>query len=329
MPDFKSLPTQPAEPVGPSAAQIIRELAELAASAEINVVDTEHLGPGLPEQVPFLYDPRERRPVSLKPIIEEMRLAPRAREGVATVETLQSFIALVSRHKDENSAIFGRTAWPGADSAKAADKRIDPELTAVIDYHAAGPLGAPRFGRHRVVYRFPITEEFRVWVGQDGRPMEQADFAAFLEDHAAELAAPFDGERSEYERLFKERFANPAELLSLSRSLEVHVGAKVKRSERLQTGERTVYFAEEHMNGAGEPIEIPGIFMVSLPAFLDGEPVRIPARLRYRLSGGSIAWFYQLYRWEFWLRERVAQDLARAGRETGLPTFEGEPERLR
>ncbi|WP_428978554.1 hypothetical protein [Chenggangzhangella methanolivorans] len=66
--------------------------------------------------------------------------------------------------------------------------------------------------------------------------------------------------------------------------------------------------------------------MVAVPAFVDGEAVRIPARLRYRLGGGDIKWFYQLYRWEFWLREQVQNDLERAGKETALPTFEGVPE---
>lgn len=161
----------------------------------------------------------------------------------------------------------------------------------------------------------------------NGKPMEQLDFARFLEDHAAELTAPMDGERDIYERLFKERFATPSDLLALSRGLEIHVGAKVKRAERLQTGERTIEFVEEHMNANGEKVEIPGIFIVSVQAFVDGEPVRIPARLRYRLQGGIISWFYQLYRWEFFIRERVQEDLRKAGQETSLPTYEGNPEK--
>jgi hypothetical protein len=95
----------------------------------------------------------------------------------------------------------------------------------------------------------------------------------------------------------------------------------------LQTGERVVEFSEEHQNAKGEPIVVPGVFMVSVPAFVDGDPVRIPARLRYRVAGGKVKWFYQLYRWEFFLREQVGYDLKEAGsNETGLPAFEGAPE---
>lgn len=85
-------------------------------------------------------------------------------------------------------------------------------------------------------------------------------------------------------------------------------------------------FVEEHTNGKGETVEIPGIFMVAVAAFLDGDPVRIPARLRYRIAAGSIHWSYQLYRWEYWLRNQVQTDLLRAAKETGLPAFEGAPE---
>ncbi|TIN90391.1 MAG: DUF2303 family protein, partial [Mesorhizobium sp.] len=70
---------------------------------------------------------------------------------------------------------------------------------------------AARNRSHRIVYAFPLTEEFKAWVNGNAKPMAQDVFAAFLEEHAAELAAPTDGERSEYERLFNEKMATPSE----------------------------------------------------------------------------------------------------------------------
>ncbi|WP_276199021.1 DUF2303 family protein [Chelatococcus sp. XZ-Ab1] len=294
------------------AAALIADLATRASAPEVVNIPTAGLGPGLPPTVPVLFDRHNQRAIALMAEIEAARQLPKRRTGTAKVDTLSSFIDLVNRHKDEHSVIFAKAQWP------------DPALIAVLDYHET--THGPRWGKHRVVYTFPVTDELKTWIELNKKPMEQADFAAFLEEHAAELAAPSDGEVAEFERLFKERFATPAELIDLSRSLEVFVGAKVKRAERLQTGERTVEFVEEHLNGKGEKVDIPGIFMVSVPAFLDGEPVRIPARLRYRVSGGGITWFYQLYRWEYWLRTRVQNDLGIAGDKTELPTFEGAPE---
>lgn len=294
-----------------SAAGLVADLATKATDPAILSIDTDGLDAGLPLSIPVGFDRNTQRAFSLKPLLEEMRYQPARHKGTAKVSTLASFIDLVNRHKDDHSAIFAQTSWPG------------PKLTAVLNYNTAAE---PRWNDHRVVYDFPVTEELTAWIDKSGKAMDQVSFAAFMEEHAAELAAPFDGEVTEYEALFKERFATPSEVLALSRHLEVYVGAKAKQGIRLQTGERVVEFTEEHMNGKGEKIEVPGVFMVSVPAFLSGDPVRIPARLRYRISGGDIAWFYQLYRWEFWLRTAVQQDLREAGKATELPTFEGSPE---
>jgi uncharacterized protein YfdQ (DUF2303 family) len=301
----------------PNDAEGIRAIVELAQEAsdiQILMLPTSGLGPGLPASVPLVLDRRkgEDAITGLKSIIDQYRLEPGSLIGVGTTTTLQSFIELVNRHKNEGSAVFAKTSWPA------------PALTAVIDYH--GAQAAARWGKHRITYAFPVTDEFKVWIEKNGKPMEQAEFASFLEDHAAELSAAYGPEAAEYETLFKEKFATPADLISLSRNLEIHVSAKVKRAERLQTGERTIEFVEDHLNAKGEQVDIPGIFMVSLPAFIDGENVRIPARLRYRVQGGSITWFYQLYRWQFWLRDQVKNDLDTVKQQTELPTFEGSPE---
>lgn len=300
----------------PDGQEGVRAIAELARSAsKIDVVNIgiDGLGPGLPKQIPALLDHRPGGGLtSIAPLIESYRLDPRRRHGTAEVTTLQSFIDLTNRHKDEHTAIFAKTSWP------------DPSLTTVVDYHQID--GTARHGKHRIRYTFPVTDEFKVWIEKNGKGMEQGEFAAFLEDHAAELSAPLDGERTEFEHLFKEKFATPHELIMLSRSLEVFVGAKVKRAERLASGERTVEFVEEHTNSKGEKVDIPGIFMIALPAFVDGDAVRIPARLRYRIAAGTIMWSYQLYRWQFWLRDQVKNDADRAADQTALPAYEGSPE---
>jgi len=300
----------------PDQAEGVNAIVKLTREAsQVAIVDisTKGLGEGLPDKVPLVIDTRPGGTVGmLANILENYRQRPARRKGIAKVTTLASFIDLANRHKSEHSALFASTRWPG------------PSLTAVINYHEL--QGTPANLDHRVVYDFPITDEMKAWIEFNGNLLEQAKFAEFLEEHAAELAAPLQAEVNEYERLFKERFATPNHLIALSRNLEVYVGAKVKRGERLQSGERTVEFVEEHTNGKGEKVEIPGIFMVSVPAFLDGDPVRIPARLRYRIAGGSIHWGYQLYRWEYWLRNQVQTDLLRAAEKTGLPAFEGDPE---
>lgn len=299
-------------PLDAHGIELVKALAAEAADPSILIVETKGLSEGLPAGVPVAFDRKSQTFNSVKSLIEQFRLAPDRRKGTATVDTLASFIELVNRHKDDDSVIFGKTSYP------------EPKLTAVLDYDKEGVPARNR--SHRVVYTFPLTEEFKAWVNANTKPMPQDVFAAFIEEHAAELAAPMDGERSEYERLFNEKMATPSEVVALSRHLEVFVAARVKNGVRLQTGERTVEFTEEHQNAKGEAVIIPGVFMVSVPAFVDGDAVRIPARLRYRIVSGDIKWFYQLYRWEYYLREQVGHDLKHASNETALPSFEGAPE---
>jgi DNA polymerase-3 subunit beta len=224
-----------------SAAGLIAELAVAAAAPSLVMIPTKGLGAGLPDEVPVLFDRANQKVIDLQTTIAAARQEPARRKGIARVDTLDSFIDLIDRHKDGSSAIFGATTWP------------EPKLTTVLNYNEAA---APHWNDHRIIYAFPLTEEFKAWINGNKTPMDQAEFAAFLEEHAAELAAPFDGEVSEYERLFKERFATPADLIALARHLEVFVGASVKQGVRLQTGERTVEFKEEHLNGKGEKVDI-------------------------------------------------------------------------
>lgn len=295
------------------AIELVTALAGKAGAPEVVIIDTADLGDDLPGKIPVAFNRATGGFTSLKNLVQEFRDVKARRKGTARAETLESFVDLINRHKDDQSALFGKCSWP------------EPRITAVLNYNAADAEGV-RPADHRIVYSFPLTDEFKAWIGLNAKPMEQEVFAAFLEEHCAELAAPEDGERTLYERLFSEKMATPSELVMLSRHLEVFVSAKAKQGVRLQTGERQVEFVEEHQNSKGEKITIPGIFMVSVPAFVDGEVVRIPARLRYRIAGGDIKWFYQLYRWESFLREQVEHDLDKAAKATELPAYEGSPE---
>lgn len=297
------------------AVESIAELAKHAAGATILHVPTDGLGDGLPPNVPILFDHRPNG-VGLKALkdeIERFRIEPERRLGTAHAATLKSFIDLINYHKDGSSALFAKAEWPA------------PNLTAVIDYHTAEH--EPRHLMHRVAYEFPVTDEFKAWIERDGKPFSQAEFAAFIEEHAAELASPLTAEKNEYEGLFKTQFATPSVMVALSRGLQVNVESVVKNAVTLQSGEGEIQFVEEHLDKRGEKLTVPGLFMVSVPAFLDGDPIRLPARLRYRVAGGKVSWHYQLYRWKFWLRDRVQKDLGEVERETAIKAFEGSPER--
>lgn len=305
---------------GPSAPALdlalVANLGAAAAAVHELDVSTEGLGEGLPPSVPLLFCAKDGRLLDVRQQIEAFRLRPHAKTGTATAQTVQAFIDLVNHHKTDHSAVFADTTW------------TRPSFTAVIDYHRAGST-EPDNLRHRIGYAFPLSDEWQLWLKGNRTKMSQVDFAAFLEDRVADLASPFDSERTELERLFQTKIAAPNELITFSRGLEVAVEAKVRNVVTLQSGEGQILYDEVHKDMASNKIIVPGLFMLSIPIFFMGLPVRVPVRLRYRAGGGDITWFYDIYRPDTFVTERIREDLRIVGRDTGLPTFEGAPEQSR
>ncbi|WP_242220014.1 DUF2303 family protein [Shinella zoogloeoides] len=286
---------------------------------------------GIPTSVPVLLDPNAGRAIDLKSHFDNWRSAPERKAGTARVTTLESFIELTKRHMLGNSAIFANTDWR------------QPCLTAVVDYHqphntyeidSAGgtkdkipvTVGEARFGQHRIEYKFPLSEEWKAWVGKDKEPMNQAAFAEFIEDHISELAAPHEEEVSYWEEKLGGKVAYPNELKLLSIGLKVHASTRVANSVTLQSGEGEITWAEEHRDMKGDKLVVPSLFIIQLPPFFMGEAIRLPVRLRYRVREGQVTWIFQLYRPDVYVTEQVMRDMERAARETDLPAYQGAPE---
>ena len=266
---------------------------------------------------------------SVKHLVDEYRGKPAQREGTAVTTTLDSFIDLVNRHANQDTAVFVDANWR------------KPSFTAVIDYHAtvseggtdkpdstAGEDPHARNGKHRVAYAFPLSEPWKVWVAKNAEAMTQAEFAAFIEEHIHEIAAPNRQAEQElkWEELFRTKFADPSTLIDLARGLEIHESARVKSNVRLQSGEVQMVFETEHRDASGNEVTVPGLFLLAVPVFYRGEVLRIPVRLRYRVRAGGISWSYELFRPDEFVDEHVRKAVEQVRALTGLPVYDGAPE---
>jgi uncharacterized protein YfdQ (DUF2303 family) len=255
-------------------------------------------------------------PNHVKQFTEPYRKAPERRRGTAVLTDLVSFISHVKRFADTDSVVF-------ADKSPAS-----PKLTAVLDYHKTGAAGDPRFGTHRSVYTFPLSDEWKAWAAQDGVVMSQVDFAAFIEENLADVADPssaLDGAKK-FSALMSCAYASASALLELSRGLTVHVGAKVAQHVNLQTGVGKVTFETKHADESGAPVSVPGAFLIQIPAFKEGPLYQIPARLRYRVNSGNITWSYDLYRASAVLDHAIQEGCDTVAEGTSLPVLSGSPE---
>ncbi|KQV27569.1 hypothetical protein ASC97_04100 [Rhizobium sp. Root1203] len=293
--------------------EAITALADKAGS-KIEMLVRNDRSHGVPEQIPVFVNREDGRVDTVADLFERYRFAPARKSGTAKVTTLESFIDLGTRHATPASAIFADTDWQ------------KPSLTMVVDYHENDTGGTADNGKHRIRYDFPLSDEWKAWVGIDGKPMEQTVFAEFIEDHIAELSTPDDGEEEDFRHKFGFRVAYPTEMHTLSRGLQVFAETRVKNAVTLQTGEGQIAFEEEHKDANGNKIDVPGMFILSVSPFFMGEPVRIPVRLRYRLQAGSIKWIIKLYRPDVYITKQVMRDMEKAASETGTPSFQGQPE---
>lgn len=293
-----------------------RELAEWARrSAPIEIVEIAG------RQVALV--PADKSIQSVKKFVDEYAATPDRKKGVARLGDLNSFIEHANRFKDAGSALFARR------------DKAEPSLTVVLNYHEAGG-GAARFGDHRGVYAFPLSDEWKAWTKVDNEKMGQADFAAFLEDRIVDVLPPPEMDAAkegvhgdailELAKLVGGSFAGPEKLIALGRGMAVNAEARVKGAVNLSSGETTIQYEEVHADGAGEPLKVPSLFLIGIPVFANGVAYRIGIRLRYRVAGGRVAWFYSLYRPERSFDDAFLEACATAAAATGLPLFYGAPE---
>jgi uncharacterized protein YfdQ (DUF2303 family) len=299
-----------------SSDQAIATVAQLAregtAAFHTFVIDADG-NTGLPEEVTVIYDPVKGTVTGLKKYAEEWRSIPDRAEGRAAAYTIEAFVSMINRHKvDDQTVVFAKTQWP-------------PSMIAMIDYHGRNGKD-PRWLRHSIRYDFPVTEGFNAWCKGNGMKLSQEIFCGFIEERIAELATATQVETQEYEGLFRTKVANPSEMIVLSRGLSFHVDRIVKNHVVLATGEGQIHFEESHKGSDGKPLLVPGIFMISLPIFEGGDPVRFPVRLRYRIEENRMVWSYSLYEWKAKAKERIEADIAWVEDQCEVPVYEGSPE---
>lgn len=268
------------------------------------------------EEIDIIELPEGRTLHSVKALVDEYRTRPERRVGTATHFELGSFIAHVNRFKDEHSAVFARP------------DPSDARVLAVLDYHQKGAAGEPRFGRHRSLYQFPLSDEWQAWTSKAGQSFEQAAFAAFLEDRIADVCDPSNAKEDTlaFAEQLQIQLASPSKLMELSRGLSVHVDQRVTTATNLASGEAVLAYEESHTDKTGAPLKVPGGFLLAIPVFKSGALYVVPCRLRYRVRNGSVTWSYTLHRTDRVFDHAIGEALDRVAKETELPVFRGTPE---
>ena len=278
----------------------------------------------------FASVPAGRKLESIKKFLDEYRTRPERRIGNANMQDLVSFISWVNRHKDAGSGM------------RCEMSRTEPKLQAIIDYHEEGSgslTGDDGKARHKsftATYSMPLDQRWKDWTGISGKALSQKEFAAFLEDHVLDLVGAnnsIDGngdlvsnlppEVARFLALNGGKCVEPADVVQLSKGLEIYSDTKVQERVNLQSGETSFTFEEKH-RGAPDAVVVPQLFLVAIPVFnLSDTLYRVPVRLRYRLKEGLLLWVPTLWMAEEVFDKAVRDAATQAHDETDLSLFYG------
>lgn len=262
-------------------------------------------------------------------------LKPLQRTGKAVLADLDSLISWTNRFKGADTALFGQI-------------HPAPKLISVIDYHGQGaPVVAPEagdpaanYGRHRAVYEFPVSEEWKRWSAIDGRALDKDVFGEFIEAQASDLLDPtpallgkpgdqiedWEQRMIDIAAKIQGRFGQYAAINLLSRELKIHEVGLIEVKTNRDTGEAQVQFLTEHRSPDGSPLTLPNLFMIAIPVFEEGALYRLAVRFRYRKAGQDVKFIASIYNPDAALRDAAREAMAHAQAETGVPLMMGRPE---
>jgi uncharacterized protein YfdQ (DUF2303 family) len=197
--------------------------------------------------------------------LERFLPAPKRTRGTVTVQTVGDLMRYTKRHDNET----GTTVWIDAD---------EHQIVTVLNDHSAE---SAEWGDHRAVLRLRVTPEWRHWLSQDGKLLDQQTFAEHIEQGLLEIRDP-----------------DSATMLEVAQSIEGTVTAEFKSASRLDNGAVGIAYVEETTAAAGPrgELEIPQRFTLAIAPFEGEEPCVIDARLRYRIRSGDLSIGYRLER---------------------------------
>jgi len=265
--------------------------------------------------VQALLVPENMKVESVKDILDEYLDRPKRRTDGAVLDRKESFIDYTNRFKSENSALFAR--------GKVNGSHISASIYTVFDFHpSTSQVQDADNCDHRASYNFPISKEFKRWIENNTRLMDQSSFAYFIEDNLIDLAAADQSDMEKYTDL-KPLFADPIRMLEMSRGLSLKNNENVKQKFVTSTGETEIQFTSEHTDEYGSKVSIPNFFMINIPIFEMGLRYRVAVRLRYRVKDGSVKFAYDIYRIEDLFDSVFNETCNLIAEKTGLPLFMG------
>ncbi len=260
---------------------------------------------------------------------------PRRRTGNMIALSPASLIDYVNRYAEEsrtvifaNSTVRTVTAIMNHHDPLAVLTPGETDTAQPVKSVTENPL--PQWGDFRSTYSFPLSRQWKVWSGIDGKPAGQFELAQFFEDNIRDIADPDTTKISATLQLMIDRLSlrlgAPSRILEVARGMEVRSTEKVRNAINTDTGEQIVTYEQDHASGNPTVTElrVPTAFLLTIPVFQNDAPYLLLCRLRYRKVEGGLKWIVNIQGADAALEDAFKRgcDTIQAG--TGVPLFYGE-----
>jgi len=251
----------------------------------------------LPEgSVPFIVVPEKYAVKSL----ESHLLRPIRKVAAVAVTDAAGFIAYLGRHAEKGSLVYADI-----------DQLIGSfKLVGVINDSATEE---PGWRDHICTMERKQSVEFGRWVGKNKSAMSQGDFATWIEDNLADIAAT-DG------------MPTGGDMLAMSLGFERTSEKRLKSKVNLQSGSFRLEYVDDEDKDTRTSMEVFSRFSIGVPVFENSSSAyRIDARLKYRESSGKVSFWFELIRPDKSFRQAVEDEVKVIAEATGLSIINGKP----
>lgn len=169
----------------------------------------------------------------------------------------------------------------------------------------------PKWQDFRCNYAPKLSVEWARWIGKNHQPMNQTDFATWLEDNLADVAAVTG-------------MPSGADILAMAIGFEANADKRLRSKINLQSGGVQFEFVEDETKETRTSMKVFERFTLGLPVF-DGSTDAYPleARLKYREKSGSLTFWYELIRPDRVFKTAVTSELERIKVDTGFTIIQG------
>lgn len=211
--------------------------------------------------------------------------AQRVRSGA--LAAIRQQVKLTAKH----SFVAYMTAFKAGGSRVFADL-VRARFVGAVDYHDPAAVGGSHV-QHSATFELQESEEWKRWNSIDGKLMKQADFARWLEENLADIAAP-----------------EGADVLEVVRDMSAKKNVNFASAVRLANGDTSFEYVEETRAQSKQGhLDVPTMFVLKIPVFYGEPAVEQRAWLRWNIDSGQLAIGIQLYR-PAYVRQAVFEQIA-------------------